>query len=194
MSQVRAASSQESPDTAFNLARDYERSCTGCAQSTVAAALETLGIQADDVFRSASGLADGIGLTGDGSCGALTGGVMVLGLLRGRRREDFPDPLAAMSSYQLARELHADFVARYGSCRCHDIQERLMGRSFDLLDQRQLAEAVEHGMSEHCSQVVGQSARKTVELILTSDDSTAEAPTACGSPAQGSAESQRPRR
>ncbi len=167
-------------DAAFLLARDYERSCTGCAQSTVAAALETLGIQADDVFRAASGLADGIGLTGDGSCGALTGGAMVLGLARGRKRADFADPFAAMRSYQLTRELHADFIARYGSCRCHDIQERLMGRSFDLLDQRQLAEAVKHGMSEHCSKVVGRGARKTVELILAEDGSAPASPAACG--------------
>jgi len=94
--------SQEVLDAVFSLARDYERRCTGCAQSTVAAVLDTLGLHADDVFRAASGLADGIGLTGDGSCGALTGGDMVLGLVRGRKREEFSDPFAAMKSYQLA--------------------------------------------------------------------------------------------
>jgi len=158
--------SQELLDAVFSLARDYEQRCTGCAQSTVAGVLDTLGLKADDVFRAASGLADGIGLTGDGSCGALTGGVIVLGLVHGRTREEFGDPFAAMKSYQLAGELHRDFIARYGSCRCREIQERLMGRFFNLLDERQLAEAMAFGMLEHCSKVVGNSARKTVELIL----------------------------
>jgi C_GCAxxG_C_C family probable redox protein len=158
--------SQEVLDAAFNLARDYEQRCTGCAQSTVAAALDTLGLKADDVFRAASGLADGIGLTGDGSCGALTGGVMILGFVRGRKREEFSDPFAAMKSYQLAAELHQDFITRYGTCRCREIQERLMGRFFNLLDEKQLAEAMAYGMLEHCSKVVGNSVRKTVELIL----------------------------
>ena len=75
--------SQDVLDAVFERARDNERRCTGCAQSTVAALLDTLDIKADDVFRAASGLADGVGLTTDGSCGALTGGVMVLGLAHG---------------------------------------------------------------------------------------------------------------
>jgi len=41
-----------------------------------------------------------------------------------------------------------------------------MGRFFNLLDEKQLAEAMAFGMLEHCSTVVGNSARKTVELIL----------------------------
>jgi C_GCAxxG_C_C family probable redox protein len=157
---------QEVLDAVFERARDNERRCTGCAQSTVAALLDTLDIKADEVFRAASGLADGIGLTTDGSCGALTGGVMVLGLVHGRTREEFSDPFAAMKSYQLAGELHQDFITRYGSCRCREIQQRLIGRSFNLLDPKQLAEAMEVGMLDHCSQVVGNSARKAMELIL----------------------------
>ena len=158
--------SQEVLDGVFDRARENERSCTNCAQSTLAAVLDTLGLKADDVFRAASGLADGIGLTGDGSCGALTGGVMALGLTHGRKREEFSDPFAAMKSYDLAAELHRDFITRYGSCRCHEIQERLMGRFFNLRDPQQLTEAMEQGMMEHCSKVVGNSARKTLELIL----------------------------
>jgi C_GCAxxG_C_C family probable redox protein len=158
--------SQDVLDAVFERARDNERRCTGCAQSTVAALLDTLGLKADDVFRAASGLADGVGLTTDGSCGALTGGVMVLGLVHGRKREEFSDPFAAMKSYQLAGELHQDFITRYGSCRCREIQQRLMGRFFNLLDPKQLAEAMEQGMLDHCSKVVGNSARKTLELIL----------------------------
>ena len=143
----------------------YEKECTGCAQSTLAAVLDALGVQSEDAFMAASGLADGIGLSGDGSCGALTGGSMTIGLLFGRDRAHFEDPLAAMDSYLMARELLDHFIASYGSCRCHDIQIRLMGRSFDLMDPDQFSLAIEMDMPGHCSQVVGVSAAKTVEII-----------------------------
>lgn len=181
MPEKRNTVPQELLEKAFRLGREYEKSCTGCGQTTIAAVLETLGIESDDAFRAASGLADGIGLTGDGSCGALTGGCMAMGLVHGRTREQFSDPFAAMKSYDLARELHQDFVTRYGSSRCREIQERLMGRFFDLRDEKDMVAAMEQGMLEHCSTVVGNCARKAVELILRADAAAGSAPQTPGS-------------
>ena len=156
----------EIAETAGRLAAEYEKTCTGCAQSAVAGLLDALEIDNDDVFKAASGLADGIGLTGDGSCGALTGCAMVIGLLVGRERKDHRDMMKPMRSYLLCKELHGDFVEQYGSCRCHDIQRRLTGRTYDLYDPAQLKQAFKGGMLEHCSRVVGRAARRTAELIL----------------------------
>ena len=153
-------------DRAFKVAEGYEKKCTGCAQTTLAGILETLEMWSDDAFKAASGMADGIGLTGDGSCGALTGGAMAIGLAFGREKKDFEDQLRPMKSYLLAKELHQDFIQRYGSCRCYDIQKKLMGRTFNLYDQNELKEAFKFGMMDYCSKVVGNSARKTVEIIL----------------------------
>lgn len=154
------------------LAEEYERKCTGCAQSVVAGLLDALGISDDDegVFKAASGLADGIGLTGDGSCGALTGGCMVFCLVRGRERKDHEDMMKPMKSYLMCKELHGDFVERYGSCRCYDIQEKLMGRTYNMYDPEQLQEAFKTGMIDHCSKVVGRAARKAAEMILSERD------------------------
>ena len=157
-------------EKAKELGEQYEKRCTGCAQTTLAAVMDALGTQSEDAFRAASGLADGVGLSGDGSCGALTGGAMAIGLLRGRPRKDFNDPLAAMDSYLLARQLVRHFQERYGSCRCYDIQKKLMGRTFNLLDPKEMGEALEFGMLEHCSGVVGDSAKKTVELLVEQGD------------------------
>ena len=60
----------EMKDTAFKFAKKYEAECGDCAQGVVAGVFEALGISNDDVFRAATGFADGIGLTGDGHCGA----------------------------------------------------------------------------------------------------------------------------
>lgn len=138
----------------------------------VAGLLDALGIADTDegVFKAASGLADGIGLTGDGSCGALTGGCMVFGRLFGRERKDHGDMMKPMRSYLMCKELHSDFVERYGSCRCYDIQEKLMGRTYNMYDPEQLQEAFKTGMIDHCSKVVGNAAKKAAEIILCERD------------------------
>jgi C_GCAxxG_C_C family probable redox protein len=153
-------------EQAQRLAKEYEKTCTGCAQSVVAGLLEALGQNNDDVFRAASGLADGIGLTGDGSCGALTGACMAIGLLFGRERKDHKDMMKPMKSYLMCKAMHQDFIVQYGSCRCHDIQTKLMGRTFNMFNPADLKAAVEAKMMEHCSTVAGRAAGKAADLIL----------------------------
>lgn len=153
-------------DRAFELARRYEKECTGCAQTTIAGIFGALDIWNEDVFKAASGLADGLGLTGDGTCGSLTAAAMVIGYLFGRERKDFADMMKPMRSYVLSKVLHDEFVEKYGSCRCYDVQERLMGRTYNLYDADELREAFSSGMLDHCSMLVGEMARLTTRLIL----------------------------
>ena len=159
-------SNEELFEKAFNLGQKYEKKCTGCAQTVIAAIFDTLGIWNEDVFKAASGLADGLGLTGDGACGALVGASMVMGYLFGRDRKHFKDVMSPMKSYGLVKELHSKYVEKYGSCRCYDVQKILLGRTYNLWDQKELQEAFQSGMMEHCSKVVGTMARLAVELIL----------------------------
>ncbi len=159
-------SKQKIVENAFRLGKHYESTCTGCAQSAVKGLLDAFELQNEAVFKAASGLADGIGLSGDGSCGALTGCSMILGLLFGRDRENHQDMMAPMKSYLLCKELYDFYIHEYGSSRCHDIQARIMGRPFDLLSPADLKKAWKIKMIDHCSDVVGQAARKTAEIIL----------------------------
>lgn len=159
-------SPEEIAERAARLAAEYEKTCTNCAQSAVAGLLDAFEVEGDEVFKAASGLADGIGLSGDGSCGSLTGSAMVIGLIFGRERKDHRDVLKPMQSYLLCKELHDELVREYGSCRCHDIQQKIMGRTFNLLDPKDLEEAAKEGVLEHCAGVVGRTVRKAAELIL----------------------------
>ena len=156
----------EIANRAFELAQQYEKECTGCAQTTIAGIFSALDMWNEDVFRAASGLADGLGLTGDGTCGALTAGAMVIGYVFGRERKDFGDMMKPMKSYLLSKLLHDEFVNKYGSCRCYDVQERLMGRTYNLYDPEELREAFSTGMLDHCSKLVGEMASLTTRLIL----------------------------
>jgi C_GCAxxG_C_C family probable redox protein len=162
-------------EKAQQLAEEYERKCTGCAQSVVAGLLDALGIEDanEGVFKAASGMADGIGLTGDGSCGALTGACMVCGLLFGRERKDHEDMMKPMKSYLMCKELHDDILENYGSCRCYDIQEKLMGRTYNMYDPAQLQEAFKSGMMDQCSKVVARAAAKAAEMILSEQEKDA---------------------
>ena len=153
---------------AFELGKKYEKECTGCAQTAVAAIFESLGIWNEDVFRAASGLADGLGLTGDGSCGALVGSSMVIGYLFGRGREDFKDMYKPMKSYTLVKKLHDKYLKQYGSCRCFDVQEKTMGRTFNLWNADEMKEAFKAGMMENCSTLVGNVSKLATKIILNS--------------------------
>jgi C_GCAxxG_C_C family probable redox protein len=151
---------------AYELGRMYEKKCTGCAQTSIAAIFEALGIWNEDIFKAASGLADGLGLTGDGSCGALVGASMVIGYLFGRGKEDFSDMYKPMKSYGLVKELHDSYVEKFGSCRCHDVQKKLIGRTYDLWNPDELKEAFKSGMVNHCSDLVGKVAQMAAKIIL----------------------------
>jgi C_GCAxxG_C_C family probable redox protein len=159
-------SKEEIAKKAFDLAERYEKECTGCAQTTIAGIFDALSIENDDVFRAASGLADGLGLSGDGTCGALVGGAMVISYLFGRERKDCKDMLKPMKSYLLAKKLHDQFVEKYGTCRCYDLQKSLMGRTFNLLDRTEFEEAAKSGMVQYCSKVVGTTAELATKVIL----------------------------
>ncbi len=151
---------------AFDLAQQYEKKCTGCAQSTLAGIFDALDIQNDDVFKAASGMADGLGLTGNGSCGALVGAALAIGYLFGRERKDFADMMAAMDSYLMVKSLHDRFVETLGHCRCHDLQRSLTGRTYNLYDPGDLKQAFADNMIAHCSRVTGTAAAMATEIIL----------------------------
>ncbi len=144
----------------------YEKECTGCAQTVIAAIFEALDIWSDDVFNAASGLADGLGLTGDGSCGALLGASMVIGYLFPRERKDFKDMYKSMKSYGLVKNVHSLFIREYGSCRCNDVQKGLMGVTWNVWDLGNLNEETRNEMVDHCSKLVGKVAKIATKIIL----------------------------
>ena len=151
---------------AFENGKRHEMESGGCPQCTIAGIFEALDIENDDVFRAATGLADGVGLTGDGHCGALSGGTMAISYLFGRKKEDFPKMMKQMKACILAKKLHDQFVEKHGTCRCADIQNKLVGRFFNLYDPAEMEAAMKAGMMDKCSTVVGETARMATKIIL----------------------------
>ena len=73
------------------------------------------------MVRMATGLSGGVGGTHEELCGALSGGVMLIGALHGRSslRED--DQLA----YQLASAYRQRFAEEFGTTRCGPLRDQV---------------------------------------------------------------------
>ena len=155
-------------EKAYNLGFSYEQEYRGCSQCAIAAIQETLGIEDEAVFKAGTGLAGGILLTGTGTCGALCGGIMVLSSIAGRERKDFADMGGRLFLVgEMGSELRNKFIEEYGSISCRDIQYKLFGRSYNLMDPVDKEKFDKDGAhTDKCPSVVGNAARWAVELIL----------------------------
>lgn len=156
-------------DTVEANAALFEKQYHGCAQCALAVLMETFPqIRHLDAFKSATGLAGGVGLSVEGSCGGLTGGVMGISLFYGRELDNISDPEGdRFVSYRLAARLHERFVEEYGTSICGKIHQQVMGQTYRLNrpdDWDRFIEAGGH--SEKCPQVVGKAARWAAEIII----------------------------
>ena len=122
----------------YDLAFAYERDYGCCSQCVLAALQDELGIGDDALFRASHTLAGGGAVTVSGTCGALAGALLAVGSVYGRQRADFGAGPHAESFRQGKRVIDA-FVEEFGSPLCADVQTRLMGRSFNLLDPADFA-------------------------------------------------------
>jgi C_GCAxxG_C_C family probable redox protein len=163
----------ETLQKAYDLGFENEAEYMGCSQCVVAAIQDIFAARNDDVFRAASGLAGGVGICGDGCCGAYTGGVMVMSQLHGRTRDNFRDPeRVRRKSFDLGKKLHDRFVAEYGSVICRDIQQKIFGRPFYLRDPEEFAKFEKAGGHyDKCPAVVGNASRWVAEILLDEPES-----------------------
>lgn len=150
----------------YKRAKSYELKGGNCAQCSLAAIFEVLGINDENVVRAATGFADGVGLSGDGHCGALSGGTLAIGYCFGRKQADLGRMGKQIRALLLTKIFYERFVQEFSTCRCHDIQVRQFGRFFNLYDMEDLKAAIAAGMAEQCSTLVGKAARLALEIIL----------------------------
>jgi len=146
----------------------YEAEYRGCAQCTVAAIQDALGLHEETVFRAATSLGGGIGKAGDGVCGAYCGAAIMIGYIWGRERKRFNGERHNLDvAYDLTNRYHDWMIGEYGGCLCREVQESIFGRSFDLWNQKDKQRFEEAGAHrDKCPEVVGRGAAKAVEMIL----------------------------
>jgi C_GCAxxG_C_C family probable redox protein len=155
-------------ERAYANERDYH----GCSQSALAALQDVFGMRDETVFRAASGLGGGIGLSAQTCCGGLSGGCMFISQLCGRQREkdgSFGDKEnRRFQAYKYCQLLAERFFHEYNACNCSEIQKKkLDGDSYVLAEPEQFQEFIDRGGHTHiCPEVVGKAARWTAEVVL----------------------------
>jgi C_GCAxxG_C_C family probable redox protein len=138
--------------------RDYLESGFWCAESVLLAVAEAKGIQSDLIPKIATGFCSGMARTG-GQCGALSGGILSLGLLLGRSAPGGP----VNAVYSHVEKLRQDFEAQFGSTGCSE----LLG--LDLGTEEGLQKYHTEDMRERCLEY-SQAATRMVMALLDDAD------------------------
>ncbi|MDX9866289.1 MAG: C-GCAxxG-C-C family protein [Kiritimatiellia bacterium] len=89
-----------------------------CAQSVLWAFAPRLGLDPDTALKIACGFGAGMGFRQE-VCGAVTGGIMALGLKYGRGENQ--DRTATEETYNKTQELMRRFEAVHGTCNCRKL-------------------------------------------------------------------------
>lgn len=126
-----------------------------CAESVLQAIAEDAGIESPLIPRIATGFCSGLART-KGMCGAVSGGVMALGLIFGRDNAE----VTVDATYVKIREFLDVFEKQYGSLNCFDITGCDLGTE----DGRLIFK--ESGMRDKCAGITDEAARMAAEIIV----------------------------
>jgi hypothetical protein len=156
---------------ASELATEYERKYKGCGQCTFMAVVDALrwgGLEIvprdmeDRLFSGLCLLTGGVGLSGEGSCGAVASGTLAIGLALGLQKESIDESLFRQSCAIVRDALLGKYYQKYNSLVCKDIQRRFYGKAWDLTRDEISAEFL--GISKGC--VITEGAVWATEVIL----------------------------
>jgi C_GCAxxG_C_C family probable redox protein len=139
-----------------------------CAQSSFLALKEQFGLQGEEIVKALTPVT-GIAERGE-TCGAVTGPLMVFGLIYGRNQNQLDNWDIYRESLVPSGKFCALFEKEYGSTMCHDIQNMKFGRCFHLTNPAELKEFQESEATEHCSAVVRKAVQIAADIII--DDTT----------------------
>ena len=148
-----------------------EKKYKGCAQCTLLTMFQVFGRRSDTLFQSASALAAGMALSGDGVCGGYSGGTMYMGSIVGRRLSclEDGDREAKETSYRMAQALRDRFLDTYGSVICADVHQEIFGRAFCLRTSQIKNEFEAAGAhTTKCTTVIGTVCMWLAEIIFDS--------------------------
>ena len=100
-----------------DVAADLFKTCN-CAQAVLSALGPQAGLGTAECFRVAAAFGGGMARMG-ATCGAVTGGMMVLGLRHGDRR--IQEPAARGAFYGKVQAFSACFAKKHGSTVCREL-------------------------------------------------------------------------
>jgi len=154
-------------ENVYHRAFQYEAKLGSCPQCVLAALKETLNVGDDSIFQASQGLTGGTSLSAQGTCGALAGGMIAISALVGRTYQEFSEGQKKRQVFKYTRQLYDKFIGEYGSPLCCDVQKKIFGRSYILIDKQDYEAFEKAGAHvDKCTSVAGNAAKWTAEIIL----------------------------
>jgi C_GCAxxG_C_C family probable redox protein len=150
---------QQAYQRAFTL--DIEYGC--CPQCVLTAVKETSGFVTDEIIKASHGLSGGGGLTGDGACGALSGGLVALSARYGRDADKL-NRGRGMANFNVTRELVERFRREFGGTSCEQLQIEFTGRSWDMWDPTEYKTFCDE-RGDKCAHATGLVTKWVVEYL-----------------------------
>ena len=142
-----------------------------CGQCTIVPFVKLLNID-ENLFKYASGFCAGIAHLGEYPCGAFNGGATVISYFFGREISELKGDVETSkdvfrNTCRIVREYEAKFKKMYGGCLCKNVQTKIFGRSYNLLDKENDAPEFEKKGAhiDKCTSVVGSADRLLAQII-----------------------------
>ena len=100
-------------------ALEYHKKGYNCSQAVACSFCEEFGVDEETMFRLTEGL--GLGMGGmEGTCGAITGAVAVIGAIKSCG--DIEKPVSKAATYKLTGELVKRFQEKNQATKCKDLK------------------------------------------------------------------------
>ncbi len=156
---------------AEELGIEYEAKYKGCGQCTFLAIVDALrwgGLEIipedmeDRLFSGICVMTGGVSMTGDGTCGAVTSSVLVMGIALGISREAQDVNTLRMGCATIRNTILDKYYKEYGSILCKDVQRKFFGKAWDLTRDDMSHEFLE--ITRGCT--IMQTAMWATEFIL----------------------------
>jgi len=156
---------------ADELAVEYEAKYRGCGQCTFLAIVDALrwgGLELipedmeERLFSGICVLTAGVGMTGDGTCGAVASSVLLIGIALGIPREGQDVSLLRTACATVRNTILDKYYQEYRSILCKDVQRKYFGKAWDLTSDEMSHEFLR--VTRGCT--IMQTAKWTTEIIL----------------------------
>ncbi len=135
-----------------------------CAKGSCLALLEAFGLGNMEIIRVMAPF-PGLAMSG-GICGPVAGGLAALGLYFSAKD---PANIENVDHYVAARKFIRRFEALFGSLRCPDIQEQLLGKAYDPFSgPEERIPFNQSGAREKCPVAPGLGARIAADIMIAS--------------------------
>lgn len=103
----------------IQIADELHRRGFSCSQSVAVACADLVDVPKEILFRAAEGFGAGMG-TGDGVCGALTGGLLIAGLKNSSGNLD--NPRSKSATMKISRAMLTTFRDKCGAIICRELK------------------------------------------------------------------------